>query len=112
MSVAKVGTPTTFQTVATVTYAPFAANDNAAGSTRVVLTDTAGVLGSGLATSVAAVRFHVNPYATTGSTGYTGEVGVIREFDVLGTPTVPEPAAMGMVAVAGAGLLSRRRRPG
>lgn len=99
-------TPGTFTPVATVVYAPFAANDNAAGSTRVTLTDSTGVLASG----VTAIRFHVNTYSSTGNTGYTGELGVIREYDVLGAATVPEPAAGLVAAAAAGGLLGRRRR--
>jgi hypothetical protein len=61
---------------------------------------------------VTGIRFHINTYATTGSTGYTGELGVIREFDVIGGPTaaVPEPATAVLALLAAGGFGVRRRR--
>ena len=38
--------------------------------------------------------------------GYAG----IGEFDVIGTPTVPEPAVSGLAALVGLGAIARRRR--
>ena len=104
VSVETLTSPTTFQPLKTVVYAPFASNDNAAGSTQVTLSDTTGRL----ATGVIAVQFHVNPYT---GTGFTNELGVIREYDVIGSATaVPEPAGIALFCLAGLGALARRRR--
>ena len=87
LEVATVSNPT-FTPLHSVVYTPFAPTDNAEGSTQVTLTDTAGVIVSG----VTAVRFHIDHFSSPGSTGFSGELGVIRELDVFGAPTaVPEP---------------------
>jgi hypothetical protein len=94
--------------LASVVFAPFAAGDGAAGSTQVNLTDSSGLL----ATGVTALRFHLDTYASAGQPGYTGEIGVVREFDVFGAPTsgVPEPATATLSLLAFGGLMCRRRR--
>jgi hypothetical protein len=105
MSVETVTDPTTFQQVASVVYAPFAPTDGAGGSTKVTLTDTTGALASG----VIAIQFHVNTFSSSGNPGYTGELGVIREYDVLGAATpAPEPATTGLLHVTAAGGLMAR----
>lgn len=105
ISVSTVANPT-LTPLYTVVYAPYAANDNAAGSTQVTLTDSTGTIVSG----VTAINFHLTTYGNPGDPGYTGEIGVVREFDVLGTPTVPEPASLGLIGLGGLGILARRRR--
>ena len=89
----------TFTSIYSVVYAPWAANDGAQGSTMVTLADSTGVL----ATGVTALRFHLTPYSSPGMPGYTGEIGVVREFDVFGT--VSGPSAVPDSATSTVGLL-------
>lgn len=103
VSVETTSNPTTFTDVYTVVYAPFAANDGAAGSTQVTLTGT-------LPTNVIAINFHLSPYGASGDPGYTGEIGVVREFDVIGSASTPEPASLGLLCLGSVRLLARRRR--
>lgn len=69
------------------------------GATRVTVTDDAGFL----ATGVDSIRVTYN--ATTGNRT------IIREFDVQGTATVPEPSSALLILAGGVGIgLLRRRR--
>jgi hypothetical protein len=90
-----VSDPSTFQPLATISYQPFAANDNNSGSTMVTLTNTTGVL----ATQVAALQLNI-PITSSQSAVY-------REFDVFGTP-IPEPSACALLGLGGLLLLKRR----
>jgi hypothetical protein len=93
-----VANPGVFVNYTSINFNPAAAGDPSA--TRVQITDTMGVLAS----NVAAIRFTFDqPGAPeNGYTGYT-------EVDVFGRP-VPEPTALGLIALGAAGLFARRRR--
>src|SRR4051812_31981627 len=93
----KVASPTTFVDYASVNFNPTAGGDPSA--TRVQLFDPPGIA----AITVAAVRFTFDQPAApeNGYTGYT-------EIDVIGQ-AVPEPTALGLIALGAAGLLARRR---
>ncbi len=97
LEVATVANPT-FTPLHSVVYTPFGPTDNAEGSTQVTLNDTTGVIASG----VTGIRFHIDHFSTSGATGYTGELGVIRELDVFGAPTVvPEPSGFTFFSLTG-----------
>jgi hypothetical protein len=93
-----VANPTTFVDYATVNFNPTAGSDPTAS--RVQISDSTGIV----ANNVAAIRFTFDQPAApeNGYTGYT-------EIDVIGQ-AVPEPTALGLVALSAAGLLARRRR--
>jgi hypothetical protein len=92
-----VSDPATFLPLATVDFEP--TNAGQPSNTRVELTDPSGVL----ATSVKSLRFNFG-VQENGQAGY-------REIDVVGAAVaIPEPASLGVLAVAGLGLLARRRR--
>jgi hypothetical protein len=102
VSYSTVDDPATFIPLASVNYKPY--TDGAgAGSTFVRLTDTTGVL----ATGVAALQFNIPEVPN-----FQGGSAVYRETDVFGVPTVPEPG-VSLLAAAGLGaygLLARRGR--
>ncbi|OPZ27085.1 MAG: GDSL-like Lipase/Acylhydrolase [Lentisphaerae bacterium ADurb.BinA184] len=79
-----------------VSYGTFSYSPGNSGSAMITLTDSTGLL----ATGVAAIRFNVLNAGT-----------VYREFDVFGQPTaVPEPASLLLALLGGATLLRRRSR--
>lgn len=91
-----------FSPLFSVEYQPFDANGGP-GATKVEVTDSSGVL----ATGVEAVRFSV---LDTNSNNVGGVA--LREFDVFGALTVPEPGpAMAVVTLLAVGLVSRCGRP-
>jgi hypothetical protein len=109
ISYSTVANPNVFVTLTSVAYNPFdPANDNAnAGgqynSSQVTVTDSTGVLASG----VTALEFTFTPYFNVAGLEQSGQV--VREIDVNGVATVlPEPGALGLVA--GSLILGMRRR--
>lgn len=105
VEVSKVGS-TGYTTLATISYTPFEDKDDTAHETRVQITeDSNGALASG----VDSIRF---TFADPKDTGVgTGEkLGtVIRELDVFGSATVPEPSVAMLGGLGLLGLLLRRR---
>lgn len=89
-----------FTQLATVDYQPFSAALTEGGSTKVNVTDTTGVLASG----VVAIKFAF--LETIGNANGAGSV--MREIDVFGTPT-PEPTTMALLGLASLVVLRRRR---
>jgi len=98
----------------TVNYSPFysvSGLDHGAGSTLVSLTNID-------AKNVTAINFNMVPTLSAGTHGYTGEIGVLNEFDVFGTASsslastpstnVPEPSTLAIFALGMIGLASRR----
>jgi len=75
-----------------VTLGTFSNSDNV--STKIVLTDSTGVIASG----VDAIRCTLSSMTT------------FKELDVAGTPTLPEPATMGLLTLGGLGMLIRRKK--
>jgi len=110
VSYSTVTNPSLFLPLASVAYNPFdPANDSATAggqynSSQVTVTDTTGLL----ATGVAALEFTFTPYFNVAGLEQSGQV--VREIDVNGTPTpIPEPAMRGLM-MAGLALLTRGRR--
>ena len=99
--ISTVSTPA-FTALTSVDYAPFTNNPEA--SSQVSLTDTTGVLASG----VTGIRFIISPTSTS------PEVGIIHEYDVFGTATVPaavpEPSTTALLGLGGLALILRRRK--
>ena len=90
-----------YSPLATVAYAPFAATDGTNFESMVTITDTGGVLAAG----VDSIRF---TFADPGPGGaFPGTV--VREIDVVGVASVPEPSVIAF-GLGGLLLLSRRRR--
>ncbi len=98
-----------YTTLAIVSYKPFSdTNSPAAYETFVTVTDTGGVL----ATGVDSIRFSfTDPIGVNGVPDDSGttEGTLIREIDVFGTATVPEPSAA-VLGLGGLLLIGRRRR--
>lgn len=110
ISYSTVANPAVFTPLTAVAYNPFdPASDSATAggqynSSQVTVTDTTGVL----ATGVAALRFTFTPYLNNAGLEQAGQV--VREFDVNGVATIaPEPAACG-VMLAGLAAMKRSRR--
>jgi hypothetical protein len=83
----------------TVNFQPFSDATTAGGSTKVNVTDTTGIL----ATGVDAIRFDILDTFSNNAGGV-----VMREIDVFGT-AVPEPSATLLFGLGGLVLLRRRR---
>ena len=66
-------------------------------------TNTVSYVTSDPATKVGAIQFSFTTAVENGYTGYA-------ELDVVGQPSVPEPASVGLLATGAIGLLARRRR--
>jgi hypothetical protein len=103
--------PTVFLPLTSVAYNPFdPANDSAAAggqynSSQVTVTDTTGVLASG----VANLEFTFTPYFNVAGLEQSGQV--VREIDVNGVATsVPEPTMFGLVLAGLTVGLKRRQR--
>ena len=97
-----------YTSVATVAYKPFNDTDSLAYETFVTVSDTGGAL----ATGVDSIRFtFTDPIGVNGVPDGSGTVEgtLIREIDVFGTATIPEPSAA-ILAFGGLLLLGRRRR--
>lgn len=92
------GSPATYTGLTSVNFNPAT---SVAASQITITEDTTGVLASG----VSSIRFLLSPNPAN------SQVGIAREFDVVGTPTgvVPEPSA---AILGGLGMLTllRRRR--
>jgi hypothetical protein len=98
-----------YTSLATVSYKPFNDTDSpTAYETFVTVSDTGGLL----ATGVDSIRFtFTDPIGVNGVTDGSGTVEgtLIREIDVFGTATIPEPSAA-IFALGGLLLLGRRHR--
>jgi PEP-CTERM motif len=90
-----------FTTLATVNNTPFTpGTPTAAGSTKTTLTDSSGILASG----VQFIRF-----TATSAGASSGGATVYREIDVNGVAAVPEPASLGLFGLGALCILRRRR---
>jgi hypothetical protein len=113
ISYSTVANPNTFLPLTSIAYNPFdPANDSATAggqynSSQVTVTDTTGILASG----VASLEFTFTPYYNASSVEQSGQV--VREIDVNGVATVvPEPASCGLMLAGFAMALKRRRHVG
>jgi hypothetical protein len=102
----KVGDETNFIPLTTLAYTPFGVTDTGAGSSLVDVTDSSGVL----ATGVAFLRFDIPLFV-----GGTNTTAVYREIDVFGFATpepAPEPstALLCSLALIGGQVMRRRNR--
>lgn len=80
------------------TFAYFPPIEGALNSTLIEITDSSGVLANG----VDAIRFNFLPTPTGG--------GAMREIDVFGYTTVPEPSSAALILFSCMGLWQRRKR--
>ena len=96
------------------TYSVSAAASNASFSSLAVKTDTPprylfDLSNVATISGAADVTFRLIDSGTTGSAGGTDRLDNVTVGTNLTPPTVPEPASLGIAAVAAAGLLGRRR---
>ena len=97
-----------FATVATPTFTLFGSKATAVGFTtnveassqNVWTENSTGILQSG----VTGIRFTIR------SGGGSGQIGVIREIDVFGVASIPEPSSTALLGLGGLALILRRRR--
>jgi hypothetical protein len=102
-----------WQTLTSVAYNPFAPPStdvlSGTGATDVTLTGNA-LATAPLATGVTEIRFEFSPYidssVDTGSGGQEQFGQVIRELEVDGAVTIPEPSTWGMMVVGAAGIIT------
>lgn len=91
-----------FTDLATVAYLPFAAANNTASSKVTITEDSTGIL----ATNVDQIRFTYTVPASGGS----NPSPTIREIDVFGSASIPEPSSLVLFALVGPLCLLRRSR--
>ena len=91
-----------FSDIGTVAYNPFGSANNTASSKVNVTEDATGIL----ATGVDQIRFTY----TVPASGGTQPSPAIREIDVFGSATVPEPSSAALLGLAGLALILRRRK--
>ena len=98
----------TYSNIANVSYTPFADVNTPSYETKVTITeDVTGILASG----VDSIRFtFADPLLAVGNGTGTTEGTLIREIDVFGTATIPEPATCVLLFSGFAGLCLHRRR--
>lgn len=91
-----------FSLLQSVSYTPFTSG-NASKSSMVTISDDGGDL---LASGVDEIRFVYNETGTWG----TAAGLVIREIDVTGAASIPEPSSAALLGLAGLTLAMRRRK--
>ncbi|WFB37844.1 PEP-CTERM sorting domain-containing protein [Kiritimatiellota bacterium B12222] len=102
INISTVTTPA-FTHLYSVNYDPYSNGDENEGSTQVTLTDdSTGILASG----VTGIQFIVSRDLSNGQ----NEVGVIREYDVFGVTTIPEPSSLVLLSLAMIGVVGIRSR--